>query len=222
MTPTRVPQQPKMIPQTSPQVTPKQSIPMTSEAPPVSPMIQGAQDLGQKVAQVSELMSQNPQKLPSATPTKEGILNNPHDTFHQDLNSDDPNNKVKALDTLDKAFNSTKTDKLPAQLQEAKQELDGQYKIGQTKSGDDIYECPLSQKPCGKKTFFRRVKELFLHMVGMKSQEEKDAELLKLDKEDPITTQYYKPTTTEPQDYYSTPAPEIHDGFRPSMEGEIV
>lgn len=102
------------------------------------------------------------------------------------LNSDDPgvfSNAMEELGTLDEG-------KLPTESPAAKmiQRADRQYGMGTTEDGEKVYQCPLTKTPCGRKTFWTRLKEFFQSMLGLKSREDAVKSVSSL--KDPITSQY--------------------------------
>lgn len=71
-----------------------------------------------------------------------------------------------------------------------KQQADSKYLKSVDEDGNKIYECPLTKKPCGRKTFWTRLKEFFLNLIGVQDQETSQANVIKLDTQDPITKKY--------------------------------
>lgn len=61
---------------------------------------------------------------------------------------------------------------------------------GSDGQGNSVYECPLSKKPCGRQTFWQRLKSFFQTMLGLKDQNHAQAEVASLDSMDPITQTY--------------------------------
>lgn len=102
------------------------------------------------------------------------------------LNSDDPDvfsNAIEELVTIDDG-------KLPMESPTTKmiQRADQQYGIGTTEDGEKVYQCPLTKTPCGRKTFWTRLKEFFQSMLGLKSREDAVKSVSSL--KDPITSRY--------------------------------
>jgi len=111
------------------------------------------------------------------------------------LNSDDPgvfSNAMEELGTLDEG-------ELPVESPAAKmiQRADRQYGMGTTEDGEKVYQCPLTKTPCGKKTFWTRLKEFFQTMLGLKSRDDAVKSVTSLNSKDPITKKVSKQVQTQ-------------------------
>lgn len=174
----------------TPQAQPPMSSPPVQQPVSMAPQAQPPVDQGippQKVEEVAKMM---PKAMASEPATQEETPL--HQVYLEKSASEDPLVKVESLDILEKA-SQEKPEKIHPELKQDIEQIDSEYKLGDL-DGEAVYTCPLSNKPCSKKTFWQRLKEFFLHSIGMKSQEEKDAAILEFDKSDPIVKKYGKGT----------------------------
>jgi hypothetical protein len=68
--------------------------------------------------------------------------------------------------------------------------IDQKYLQGVDEKGNKTYECPLTKKPCGRKTFWDRLKQFFLTMTGHLDQKKAQENIAKYDRIDPITKSF--------------------------------
>lgn len=105
------------------------------------------------------------------------------------LDSDDPevfSNAIEELGTLDTKKALTPGSSTEKMFTQANQK----YGRGQDNEGNQVYECPLTKKPCSRKTFWTRLKEFFQSLTGIKSREEAVNSVIKLDNKDPLTKKF--------------------------------
>jgi len=173
-----------------------QMAPSTPAPENIPPATRPAPVGAEKVQAVAEAMPEAEKQLAPMGSLKEGqetkaakLTLDPkklEKEFATTENSQDPKIMEKAMDIVAHAATSMKPADMPGNVKAEIAEIDNKYKQGDTATGDSIYKCPLSHEPCGKKSFFRRLKEFFLHSIGKKSSEELEAEMVTIRKDDPV------------------------------------
>jgi len=178
------------IPPSQP-TTPTQPIPQQTQSLNTPPLTKS----NSQPISVSEYMTSTNVKTPKQETSKV------NDSLNQKLSSDDPgvfSNAMEELGILDEgklvpdtpAFNMV-------------QKAEARYGIGVDDKGGKMYECPLTKTPCGKKTFWSRLKEFFQTLLGIKSKEEAIQSVMQLNTKDPISKQF---TSKQPQVTSQSPA----------------
>lgn len=146
-----------------------------------------------------------------AAPKKTSNL---QESINQQLNSDDPGVFSNALDSLASIEESELSPGTPAF--DMFKKVDAQYGIGVDENGEKMYECPLTKTPCGRKTFWTRLKEFFQTMLGLKSKEDAIKTVSTLNKKDPISKQF---SSQQPQVKAQKPTASSAVWSRPQMSG---
>jgi len=179
-----------------PQQAPQQQEPMR---PPMdtSQIVPKAQEAGAAFAAVgNKIQNEKPSITRSNSTLKRSINDN--------LMSEVPEDFAEAISQFEKVRDEDIVEGTPQAM--FKQKIDSQYLRSVDEKGNQTYECPLTKKPCGRKTFFQRLKEFFLHSIGKKSAEEVQKSVIKFDKIDPITKSAdVQPTTEDPGKVWNSP-----------------
>lgn len=170
--PQRPPAQPPME---EPTMVPPQATP---QAQPPQPVMQAAQQAGQAMRGFG---AANKAALAQAGKGKSNI----QASMNEGLTSEDPEVFANTVAGFEKVRDENIVEGTPQAF--FKKQIDDTYLKGTDDKGNQVYECPLTKKPCGRKTFFQRLKEFFLHSIGKKSAEEIQSSVDLLDKQDPIT-----------------------------------
>jgi hypothetical protein len=147
---------------------------------------------GGKVAQVAEAMPQamaeagqeapqaeNKSFMGNVATAAQGIAGAPLEEapvvspYAQDRDSGSPEGQIRSIDAMAKA-STADPEKIDPEIKKDIDEVHQQYGLGEV-DDEQVFQCPYTNKPCSQKTFWQRLKEFFLHSIGMKSQEEIDA-----------------------------------------------
>lgn len=193
-----VPQQAPSIPQVSrpvsqqpPSMPPMESIPQYA-IPPQAPKQEStwSQDtmdgLKPKVDELGSSVAAMGKKLSPNIEDKKAIgLNN---DINDSLTSDDPVKFANGISDFKNFDDKDLSPETPAGQFITK--IDQKYLQGIDDKGNKTYECPLTKKPCGRKTFWDRLKQFFLTLTGHLDSKKAQENIAKYDRLDPITKSF--------------------------------
>ncbi len=155
--------------------------PMPPQRPSIQPAISPVQEAPMQNVQVpgfSGAMERPPQEQPK---TLDNSLNNR-------LTSEDPGVFSSSIEEIGSMKDEDINPDTPAG--QMVQKADQQFGMGIDDNGEKMYKDPITKKPCGKKTFWTRLKNFFQSLTGLTSKEDAQKESLRLDKIDPISRKY--------------------------------
>lgn len=172
-----------------------------------------------KASQTNTPQTSTPQELPKKSTIENEVSFGKYDPAWKDAALDKTRSVTKDLgaktaaigDNISKSINDAFTSDDPIKFSEGigefrkfddmdldpstpagqfKMQADQKYLKSVDDKGNKIYECPLTKKPCGKKTFWSRLKEFFLSIMGVQDKQTTQERINKLDMQDPISKTY--------------------------------
>jgi hypothetical protein len=167
-----------------------------------------------KIQEFGASMAAMGNKLPQTGVTSNKKTLGLENDINTSLSSQDPIKFAEGIGQFKKFEDAEFSPDTPAGLFQTK--VNERYLKSVDDKGNKVYECPLTRKPCGKKTFWQRLQTFFKTLVGIGDSQTAQKEIDKLNRIDPVTKKYQ--SNTEQVKYR---APEQQQmAARPAMNFE--
>jgi hypothetical protein len=167
-----------------------------------------------KIQEFGASMAAMGNKLPQTGVTSNKKTLGLENDINTALTSEDPIKFSEGIGQFSKFEDMNFNPDTPAGMFQNK--INQKYLKSVDEKGNKVYECPLTRKPCGKKTFWQRLQTFFKTLIGVQDRQKAQEEVDKLDRKDPITRSMQ--SNTEQVKYR---APEQQIPYTASLNYEV-